>query len=236
MKFDKALVEGTLIKRYKRFLADVTLDDGSVITAHTPNTGSMKGCAEPGSKVWLRDTNDASRKYRFSWEVVQPHAGPAVGINTLLSNRLVEEAIRNHTITELQGYPEIRREVKYGTRNSRIDLLLLGHAHQPECYVEVKNVTLVEQNIAYFPDAVSLRGRKHLEELADMVALGARGVLVYCVQREDATEVRPADGIDPDYGRELRKAIHAGVTVLAYQASVTAAEITLRHALPVRCP
>jgi len=236
MQFDNEFVTGTLIKRYKRFLADVSLDDGTVLTAHTPNTGSMKGCAEPGSRVWLRDTRDEKRKYRFSWEMVQTPQGVTVGINTGLSNRLVEEAIANGTLSELQGYGRIRREVKYGNQNSRIDLLLEQHPEFADCYVEVKNVTLVEHEIAYFPDAVSERGKKHLQELADVAQSGGRGALVFCVQREDAREVRPADDIDPAYGQELRRAMALGVTVLAYQARVSAGEIRLYQSLPVCCP
>ncbi len=233
MQFTESLIEGRLIQRYKRFLADVRLADGSVLTAHTPNTGSMRGCAEPGSRVWLRDSGDPERKYRYSWELVETGDGVTVGINTGLSNRLVEEAIVDGTIAELQGYGEIRREVKYGELRSRIDLLLRGHATAADCYVEVKNVTLVERGVAYFPDAVSERGRKHLQELAAMVASGARGVMVYCVQRRDATAVSPADTIDPAYGEEMRRVRALGVECLAYQAVVSPREIRLWQGLPV---
>lgn len=236
MLFEQTLIEGTLIKRYKRFLADVTLKDGTLLTAHTPNTGSMKGCAEPGSRVWLRDSGNDKRKYRHSWELVEASHGVQVGINTMLSNSLVEEAIKAQVVSELQGYATIRREVRYGEQNSRIDLLLQDHASAAECYVEVKNVTLVNDGIAYFPDAVTARGLKHLEELMAMVAAGKRAAIFFCVQRNDATQVRPADEIDPVYGERLREALAAGVMALAYQASVSPQEIVLQKSLPVVCP
>ena len=151
MEFDSPLIRGTLIKRYKRFLADVTLENGDQITAHTPNTGSMKGCSEPGSVVWLRDTKNPDRKYPLSWEMVEAKPDVLVGINTILSNSLVAEAIENGIISELQDYDLIRREVKYGEENSRIDLLLEAAENKPDCYVEVKNVTLVKGETAYFP-------------------------------------------------------------------------------------
>lgn len=232
MEFATPLIPGTLIKRYKRFLADVTLDDGSVITAHTPNTGSMRGCCEPGSRVWLRDTQNPDRKYPLSWELVEvasaESVGTLVGINTHLSNQLVEEAIENKVITELAGYATRRREVKYGAEKSRIDLLL-EDTHKPDCYVEVKNVTLVEKGIAYFPDAVSTRGTKHLRELMAMHEAGYRAVLVFCLQRNDAKRIRPADDIDPEYGNTLRLAHKAGVEILAYSAEPSPLGIQLTY-------
>ncbi|WP_455365101.1 DNA/RNA nuclease SfsA [Kaarinaea lacus] len=244
MKFSQPLIQGTLIRRYKRFLADVELASGEKITAHTANTGSMLGCQTPGSQVWLSVSDNPKRKYQHSWEIVATggEAVPTlVGINTMLSNKLVHEAICNGTITELQGYQSIQTEVKYGHENSRIDLLLQpfpdaqDHAKKQAtlCYVEVKNVTLVENNIAYFPDAVSKRGSKHLRELMEMVEEGNRSVIFFCVQRADATEVTPADHIDADYGRWLRQAVNQGVEAIAYQASVTPSEIRLVKRLPV---
>ncbi len=235
MEFESPLIRGTLIKRYKRFLADVTLENGDQITAHTPNTGSMKGCSEPGSTVWLRDTKNPDRKYPLSWEMVEAKLGVLVGINTHLSNSLVAEAIENGTITELQNYDLIRREVKYGEENSRIDLLLEA-AKKPDCYVEVKNVTLVEGDIAYFPDAVTKRGSKHLRELQAMVKQGKRAVIFYCIQREDVKEIRPADDIDPEYGQLLREAISSGVEALAYTAKISPQGIELIKHVPVTCP
>lgn len=231
MRFDGPLLEGRLIRRYQRFLADVELPDGSQITAHTANTGSMMGCCTPGSRVWLKDSGNPARKYRYGWELVETDPGVLVGINTALSNHLVQEAIEEGVVAELQGYADIRREVRYGDENSRIDLLLEGPDRQ--CYVEVKNVTLVEQGRALFPDAVSSRGSKHLRELAAMARQGARAVIFYCVQRCDAAAVSPADAIDPVYGATLREAVSGGVEALAYRATVETRGIRLATALPV---
>ncbi|MCY4364455.1 MAG: DNA/RNA nuclease SfsA [Gammaproteobacteria bacterium] len=233
MKFAQALIPGNLIKRYKRFLADIELDDGRVITAHTPNTGSMLGCCDPGSRVWLSDSGNPERKYPLSWELVEAAPGILVGINTGLPNKLVEEGIRNGVIRELQGYDGMRREVRYGAENSRIDLLL-EDAAKPACYVEVKNVTLAQDGTGYFPDAVSTRGTKHLRELAEVVAAGKRGIILFCVQRKDVSEVRPADTIDRKYGHTLRQVIDAGVEAIAWRADVTPEEIRLDKGLPVR--
>ncbi len=233
MKFSQPLLAGTLLRRYKRFLADVRLDDGSEVTAHTPNTGSMRGCCDPGSRVWLSDSGNPARKYRLSWELVQPSEGPIIGINTALSNALVREAIESGAISELQGYARIRSEVRYGRENSRIDLLLEDHADHPDCYVEVKNVTLEEGGDALFPDAVSARGTKHLRELMHVVESGGRAALCFCVQRGDTSGMRPADAIDPEYGRTLRDAAAAGVEVLAYRAVVEPQGIELSTPLPV---
>ena len=233
MKFNQALIPGILIKRYKRFLADIELDSGRVITAHTPNTGSMLGCCEPGSRVWLSDSGNPDRKYPLSWELVETAPGILVGINTGLPNKLVEEGIRNGMIRELQGYAGIRREVRYGAENSRIDLLL-EDAAKPACFVEVKNVTLARDGTGYFPDAVSVRGSKHLRELAEVVAAGKRGIILFCVQRKDVSEVRPADTIDRTYGSTLRQVIDSGVEALAWRAAVTPEEIRLDKSLPVR--
>lgn len=236
MKFETPLLQGRLIKRYKRFLADVQLDDGRLVTAHTPNTGSMRGCAEPGSRVWLRDTQDPKRKYVLSWELVEADGKTLVGINTGLSNSLVREAIENGVLTELQGYARLRTEVRYGNENSRIDLLLEGHHRRPDCYVEVKNVTLAEGSDALFPDAVSARGTKHLRELMGVVERGGRAALCFCVQRGDVHGLRPADAIDPLYGETLRLAHARGVELMAYRASPSTEEIHLMQPLPVRLP
>jgi sugar fermentation stimulation protein A len=229
MQLPEPLFHGTLIRRYQRFLADVELDDGSLVTAHTPNTGSMLGCAIPGSRVLLSKSDNAARKYAHSWELV--HAdGQWVGINTLLPNRLVREGIENGVIAELAGYQSIRAEVAYGT-GSRIDLLLSGE--RGSCYVEVKNVTLVENRCALFPDAVTARGQKHLRELMEVVRLGHRAVNFFVVQRGDGDTVSPADAIDPAYGALLREAAEAGVEILAYRAQVSRSEICLEQRLPV---
>jgi len=234
MKFSAKLVAGRLIRRYKRFLADVQLE-GGVITAACPNTGSMLGCCEPGSRVWLSQSDRATRKYRHTWEIVEV-GRVMVGINTGLPNGLVAEAIGAGAIPELAGYASLRREVAFGEERSRVDLLLEDPARAP-CYVEVKNVTAaVTRGIALFPDAVSDRGAKHLRELMRLKAAGLRPVQLYCVQRGDVGEVRPADAIDPEYGRTLRRALEAGVEVMAYRAKVTPREIRLEERIPVVCP
>lgn len=232
MRFETPLVAGVLLRRYQRFLADVRLDDGRELTAHTPNTGSMQGCCRPGSRVWLRDSGSSTRKYPYTWELVEAEPEVLVGINTGLANALVREAIENGTVAALQGYAGIRQEVRYGEENSRIDLLL-ERADGGRCYVEVKNVTLVENGTARFPDAVSSRGAKHLRELAAMVRQGHRAVIFFCVQRRDAQRVAPADAIDPVYGRTLREVLAQGVEALAYQARVGLDGIVLATALPV---
>ena len=235
MQFTQTLRAGTLLRRYKRFLADVELDDGTRLTAACPNTGSMLGCCTPGSRVWLSISDSPTRKYRHTWELVEVE-GVLVGINTGLPNKLVREAIEQGVISELGAYASLRGEVAFGAERSRIDLLLQDPA-RADCYVEVKNVTAaVEQGIALFPDAVSVRGTKHLRELMRVTADGRRAVLVYCVQRGDVGEVRPADAIDPLYGRTLREALAAGVEVLAYQARVTTRSVAICEPIKVVCP
>jgi len=234
MRFPAQLVAGRLIRRYKRFLADVQLADG-VITAACPNTGSMLGCCEPGSRVWLSESDRATRKYRHTWEIVEV-GEVMVGINTGLPNALVAEAIGAGAIPELAGYASLQREVAFGAERSRVDIVLEDPARAP-CYVEVKNVTAaVAGGVAVFPDAVSDRGARHLRELMRLKAAGLRPVQLYCVQRGDVREVRPADSIDPEYGRTLRRALEAGVEVMAYRAKVTAREIRLEERIPVVCP
>ncbi len=224
------LIPGRLIKRYKRFLADIELADGSLVTAHCPNSGSMLGCNLPGSPVMLSVSPNPNRKLAHTWELVQVD-GFWVGLNTMLPNRLAEEAILDGTIAELQGYPRLRREVSYGSERSRIDILLEGD--QGRCFVEVKNVTLVEHGRALFPDAVTERGQKHLRELMEVVRNGERGVILFTVQRGDGVAVAPADAIDPAYGRLLRQAVAQGVEALAYRALVAPHEIRLTQSLPV---
>lgn len=241
MKFHADLIPGKLIQRYKRFLADVELADGSVITAHCANPGAMLGLKEPGSTVWLSPAANPKRKLKFSWELVEQQVDgkPAfIGINTAHPNKLVEEAITDGTISELQNYSEMRREVKYGT-NSRIDLLLSGpkkpsspHEH---CYVEVKNVHLLRQKgIAEFPDSVTARGAKHLAELAEMVNQGHRAVMIYVIQRSDATHFNLAADIDPAYATAFAAATRAGVEAIAYQCTLNPGEIKIAKPLPIR--
>lgn len=230
MQFTSPYIPARLLRRYKRFLADVELSNGDIVTVHTPNTGAMLGVAAPGMRVWLRDTQSTTRKYRYSWEISEPQPQTFVGVHTGLVNALVWEAIDNGTIRELQGYSRIEQEVAYGNENSRIDLLLQDGEQQ--CYVEIKNVTARDAKAqALFPDAVSLRGQKHLRELMRVVECGQRGVMFYCIQRADIDAFRPADEIDADYGNLLREAVSAGVEVLAYKAEVTPHEIHLTQAV-----
>jgi len=235
LRFAAPLVEGILLRRYKRFLADIELEGGGVITAACPNTGSMLGCCEPGSRAWLSESDSPTRKYRHTWELVEA-GGVMVGINTGLPNRLVAEAIEAGVIGELSGYGTIRREVPFGEERSRIDLVLESPG-RAACYVEVKNVTAaVADGVALFPDAVSARGTKHLRELMRLRERGLRPVLVFCVQRGDVGEVRPADAIDPLYGRTLRDAVASGVEVMAWRAKVTPGSILLETRIPVILP
>ena len=236
MRFPAPLESAWLIRRYKRFLADVTLDDGSTLTAHCPNTGSMLGCHTPGARVWLSRSDNPKRKYAYTWEMVEVEDGVLVGVNTGRSNALVREAIESGVIAELGGYDDIRAEVRYGDEQSRVDFLL--SRDDTRCYVEVKNVTAaVDRGIALFPDAVSTRGTRHLRELIGSLRVSRRrAVLCFCVQRPDVDEVRPADDIDPDYGRTLRDALDAGVEVIAYRATLSPDCVVLADRIPVVCP
>lgn len=232
------LVPGRLIVRRNRFVAEVALDDGRLVEAHCPNTGSMQGCKAPGSRVWLSPANNPERKLQWTWELVAAEEAPdtLVGLHTGRSNGLVREAIEASLIPQLRDYARLRSEVRYGSENSRIDLLLEDDG-RPPCYVEVKNVTAaVDGGIGYFPDAVTTRGSKHLRELMEVVRDGGRGVIFFCVQRGDVAEVRPADHIDPVYGQTLRQALAAGVEALAWKAQVGPGEIRLAQALPVVLP
>jgi sugar fermentation stimulation protein A len=232
VKFSEKLIEGTLVRRYKRFLADVELLNGELVTVHTANTGSMTGCSEPGSPVWLSRSDNPKRKYPLSWELIEVKRDCLVGINTLLSNKLVEEAIKNEQIASLSGYEAIKREVRYGKEKSRIDLLLESPL-RPSCYVEVKNVTLMEGTTALFPDAVTTRGTKHLRELAEMVRQGYRAVIFYCIQRSDTNRFRPANEVDPLYTKTLTEVTSLGVEALAYSAEVRTSGITLVREVPI---
>ncbi len=228
------LTEGRLVRRRNRFVAEVDLGD-VVVEAHCPNTGSMLGCREPGSRVWLSRADNPSRKLAWTWELVEAAPGVTVGIHTGRSNGLVEEAIGAGLVPELSGFGAVRREVRYGREGSRIDLLLEGGGRR--CFVEVKNVTAaVDCGVALFPDAVTERGTKHLRELMGVVEAGDRAAVVFCCQRPDVAEVRPADAIDADYGRALRQARAAGVETYALVAQLTPREIRLVRPAPVVCP
>lgn len=237
MNFTSSLIEGRLLCRYKRFLADIELADGEIITAHTANTGAMTGCNKPGSRVWLSRSDNPKRKYAFTWELVEVAPGVQCGINTMMSNKLVREAIDCDAIEELRGYRHIRSEVKYGDENSRIDLLLEDNSFldKPNCYIEVKNVTFVQDGKGFFPDAISTRGSKHLRELMGVKEKGERAVLFFCVQRNDCLTVSPADQIDRVYGETLRRAISVGVEALAYRFDVSPKQISIEKRLPVIC-
>lgn len=236
MQFPDPLQRGTLVKRYKRFLADVTLDgDGSIVTAHCANPGSMMGLTAPGSEVWLSPARNPDRKLRYTWELLR-FEDRLVGINTAHPNKLVEEAVHGEHIPELGGYSAVRREVRYG-KNSRIDLLLEGE-NRPDCYVEVKNVTLKRDPAgpnsgAEFPDSVTKRGTKHLMEMSDMVAAGHRAVMVYIVQREDCSHFTLADDIDPAYAEAFAAARAAGVEAICYACKIAVDGIHIADQLPI---
>ena len=231
MKFDPPLLAGTLVRRYKRFLADIITSEGQELTIHCPNTGSMRGCCAPGSRVWYWDSGNPKRKYPHTWELVEVAPGSLVGINTLRANQLVKEALLAKQIAELADYDQLSSEVRFGEENSRIDFLLVqGEA---QCYVEVKSMTLGENGIGYFPDAVTSRGQKHLRELMKIAQSGQRAVLLFCVQHTGVTEARPADTIDPEYAVLLRQAIATGVEVIAWQWQLSATSAVIKQPLPV---
>jgi sugar fermentation stimulation protein A len=223
-------LEGRFLRRYKRFFADVELDDGRVITAHCPNTGSLLGCLAEGSRAVLRDSQNETRKLRYVFQSIRVGRS-LVNVDTALPNAAVFDAVSRGAVPELAGYLEVRREVAYG-KNSRIDLLLTGSRGEL-CYVEVKNTTYAIGRSAAFPDAVTERGLKHLGELTRMVRAGHRAVQFFFVSRRDVDSFRPADEIDPEYGRALRKAARAGVEVLAYSTRVRRDSIELDRPLLV---
>jgi sugar fermentation stimulation protein A len=233
MRFPKPLERGRLIKRYKRFLADVVLDSGETITASCPNTGSMLGLSSPGATVWLSRSDSPTRKYPHTWEMIEADlgAGPSlVGINTGHPNRLVTEAIEAGHIKKLAGYQSLRREVKYGEA-SRIDILLEDDK-KGRCYVEIKNVHLMrEAGIAEFPDCVTARGAKHLRELSEMVAQGHRAVMLFLIQRADAKSFRLASDLDATYAETFGQAVAAGVEAMVYTCRMSPEEIALDKAV-----
>jgi sugar fermentation stimulation protein A len=230
MNFHAPLELARLERRYKRFLADVTLADGRALTAHCANPGAMLGLAEPGMQIGLLPASNPKAKLPYSWELC--HAdGDWVGINTGRPNRLVEEALQADVIPELSGYATHRREVKYG-ENSRIDLLLEAPNRQA-CYVEIKNVHLMRhKSLAEFPDSVTARGAKHLDELAAMIALGYRAVMLFVVQRNDCARLSLADDIDRTYANAMARAISAGIEVLCYSCQVRTSGISVDRRLP----
>lgn len=233
----QALREAIFLRRYKRFLADVQLDDGSVVTVHCPNTGAMTNCLVPNSPCWISESSNPKRKYPFTWEVATTPCGHKAGINTARANPLVEQGITTGLIQQLQGYQRVLREVRYGEEGSRIDFKLEGHPRQPEqdCYVEVKSVTYgFDDGRGLFPDAVSDRASRHLRELISIASEGHRAVLLFCVQHSGIEWVEPADEVDPRYGATLRSALDAGVEVMAYRVAFTRHGFALEREIPFR--
>jgi sugar fermentation stimulation protein A len=232
MRFDPPLTEARLIRRYKRFLADVAFADGETATAHCANPGSMIGLAEPDMRVFLSKSDSKTRKLAWSWELVEVD-GCLVGINTAHPNRLIAEAIADDTIPELSGYSDVRREVRYGT-NSRIDFLLSDET-RPPAYIEIKNVHLSRtQGLAEFPDSVTARGTKHLAELSTMARNGQRAVMLYLIQRVDASKLALARDIDPAYGAAFDRARQSGVEMIAYDCHLSPEEIAVGRRIPIR--
>ena len=233
MQFDPPLEEGRLVQRYKRFLADIETLDGERLTIHCPNTGSMRNCMSEGGRIWFSRTSDPKRKLPGTWELSETPQGRLACINTARANALVEEALHAGVISELSGFTSFKREVPFGTENSRVDFCL----HYPigPAYVEVKSVTLgfAESSLAAFPDAVTARGSKHLRELTRLAQIGTRAVQLYCVNLSGVDGVRPAAEIDPAYAAALAHAKAAGVEVLAYACQLSVQGIALFQPLPV---
>ncbi|OEF24619.1 DNA/RNA nuclease SfsA [Vibrio rumoiensis] len=236
MNFSPPLQPATLIKRYKRFLTDVTLPNGEEKTMHCANTGAMTGCAEPGNTIWYSTSDNAKRKYPNSWEISVNSKGDHICINTARANGLVAEAINQQRISELVGYDVLRTEVKYGNENSRIDILLESTSSvRAPCYIEVKSVTLLDEKNTtgqgYFPDAVTLRGQKHLRELMEVVKSGQRAVLFFAVLHTGIEKVSAAHHIDADYSQLLKQAKDIGVEVICYQAEISPKQMQLTSAI-----
>ena len=232
MKFTPPLKHATLIQRYKRFLADVVTPEGETFTLHCPNTGAMTGCATPGDTVWYSTSENTKRKYPHTWELTQTQTGAFICVNTLQANTLAKEAIRANLIPELIGYNILKSEVKYGEENSRIDIMLQAD-DRPNCYIEVKSVTLAENEFGYFPDAVTVRGQKHLRELMGVVAGGERAVLLFTILHSAIEYFSPAHHIDAKYAQLLIEAQKQGVEILAYKAELSADNMTLISPLPI---
>ena len=224
------MISGQLIRRYKRFLADVKLDNGEVVTAHCPNSGSMAACSEPGRRVYLSSHDNPKRKLKYTWEIIQmPDSW--VGVNTLVPNRLVKNAIENGRVVEFLGYDTIRSEVKTA-EGSRLDLML-KRGEDDTCFIEIKNCTLVENGVAMFPDAVTQRGRKHLSELGRLKSAGHRCVMFFLIQRMDAETFKPAAHIDWAYAEALREVhLNGGVEILVYDVHIDLEYIRLHRQIP----
>lgn len=232
MQFTPPLQSATLIKRYKRFLADVITPAGETLTLHCPNTGAMTGCATPGDTVWYSTSENTKRKYPHTWEITQTQKGDFICVNTLRANTLAKDAILAGVIPQLTGYNTLKSEVKYGEEGSRIDIMLQAD-DRPNCYIEVKSVTLADNEFGYFPDAVTVRGQKHLRELMSVVASGDRAVLLFAILHSAIEYFAPAHHIDAKYAHLLNEAKKQGVEILAYKAELSTDIITLISPLPV---
>ncbi len=228
MLFEKRNIQGTLVRRYKRFIADIELLSGNIVQAHCPNTGSMKSILVPGGDVLLSESDNPERKFRYTWELARVN-GVWAGINTMIPNLVVEEAVLNGEFPGIEHFDNIRREVPYGVR-SRVDLLV--EQNGKKLYIEVKNVTLVEEGRALFPDSVTARGTKHLRELMKMKEQGHRAIMVYFVHREDAHVFSPAVEIDPLYAETLKEACRAGIEIIPLLTKVTPQETSITGTLP----
>ena len=226
MQFNPPLQSATLIQRYKRFLADVVTPDGRELTLHCPNTGAMTGCATPGDTVWYSTSDNPKRKYAHTWELTQTQRGAIICVNTLRANILAKEAILAGSIVELSGYNTLKSEVKYGEEKSRIDIMLQAEDRQ-NCYIEVKSVTLAENDSGYFPDAVTERGQKHLRELMSVAAAGDRAVILFAVLHSAIDRFSPAHHIDARYAQLLIEAQTKGVEILVYKAELSTEMMTL---------
>lgn len=224
------LIQGTLIKRYKRFLADIQLDDGAPVTAHCPNSGSMRQCSEPGRPVYVSRHDDPRRKLKYTWQLIRMPTS-LVGVNTLMPNRLVAQAASQGLLPELEGYAEVRAEVKTSS-HTRLDFRLKARQRR-DCYIEVKNCTLVENGTAMFPDARTTRGQKHLQELIRLRNTGTRAIIFFVIQRSDANRFMPADDIDPEYGRWLRRAAENIVEIVVYDVAVDLQGIAFNRKVPI---
>ncbi len=231
MFFEPALIKGTLVKRYKRFLADVVLESGELVTAHCPNTGAMTGCAEPGYTVYLSESNNPKRKLKYTWELAQTNEGDFIGINTHNANKLVAEALNNKVLDSFTSCCDWKAEVTPPTMTSRFDFAIqYDHATS---FLEVKSVTLNRAGKGYFPDAVTTRGAKHCKELATLASSGIETSLLFCVQHTGVTSVHLAEDIDPNYAAAVRDAKDAGVRILAAACKIDKQKILINHELPV---
>jgi sugar fermentation stimulation protein A len=225
------LIRGRLVRRYQRFLADVILDDGRAVTAHCPNSGRMTGCSQPGQPVFLSYQDDPKRKFKYRWELIEMPTS-LVGVNTMVPNRLVADALRTGQVAAFEAYTDVFSEVTVNA-HTRLDLKLAAPG-LPDCYIEIKNCTLVEGDWAMFPDAPTTRGQKHLRALTALKGSGKRAVIFFLIQRTDARFFKPADGVDPEYGRQLRQAVAQGVEIMAYDTDIDLKKICLGRPLPCR--